>query len=550
MMTGKWHLGPFDRDDWPRQRGFARFYGCIDGAMRFFQPHGTRIITMDNEPVPEPESTTDRAFYVTDAFTDYAIQFLKEEKAGADRPSFLYLAYNAPHWPLQAHEEDIAKYRGRYRMGWDKLREQRYARQIELGLIRPEWPLSPRTEGIPDWDSLDAEKQDEMDLKMAVYAAMVDCVDQNIGRLIAYLKESGRYDNTLILFLSDNGACQEGSMFGRGEFYDVEKRNLEDANSYGEAWANAGNTPFRLYKHFAHEGGAATPFFMHWPRAIVPVEAWYDSPAQLIDILPTLMDVGGAEYPGEVSGTAILPFDGISLRPAFRGEVLVREQPIFIEHETHAFVRDGDWKLVGERVSTVEGTDARQWELYDMVRDRVEINNLAEQEPERVRKMAAQWEAWAARVGVYPRPPEARGGGGGAGVNPQVKGRPFRVVATVRGPKPEGVALSQGGNAFGYSLYFVEGRPAFAVRDKKQLTLLLGPDAVNGKVTVEAEVGAERYVLRVDGVEVASAESPGLMSGQPQIPLSRGEDLVDAVGEYAVPNKLKGRLIKAEVMVD
>ena len=205
-----------------------------------------------------------------------ALRFIGEHLEGekSDDPYFLYLAYTAPHWPLQAFEDDIAKYRGQYTMGWDQLREDRYQRQIELGLIDKSWALSPKTKGIPDWDSLDEKKQDEMDLKMAVYAAMVDRVDQNIGKLVAGLKEKGTFENTLILFLSDNGACQEGGMLGRGEFYDIERRNQQDANSYGEAWANAGSTPFRYYKHFAHEGGSATPFFMHWPEGIEPNEDW------------------------------------------------------------------------------------------------------------------------------------------------------------------------------------------------------------------------------------------------------------------------------------
>ena len=321
LMAGKWHLGNNARDRWPLQRGFEKFYGCISGATRFFHPISPRDITLGNEQLSDPKSTTNEAFYTTDAFTDYAIRFLKEELAGKKRPSFLYLAYTAPHWPLQAFEDDVAKYRGKYKIGWDKLRQQRLKRQIESGLISPDWALSPRTPGIPDWDSLDEKKQDEMDLKMAVYAAMIDRVDQNIGKLVAHLKESKTFDDTLIFFLADNGGCQEGGMFGRGNFYDIEKRNLEHANSYGEAWANASNTPFRLYKHFVHEGGAATPFFMHWPKGIKPGKDWYREPAQLIDVMPTILDQAGADYPKTYKGNDILPIDGLSLRPAFWGSL-------------------------------------------------------------------------------------------------------------------------------------------------------------------------------------------------------------------------------------
>ncbi|MEM7396987.1 MAG: sulfatase-like hydrolase/transferase, partial [Verrucomicrobiota bacterium] len=275
LMTGKWHLGFNEKERWPLQRGFEKFYGCIAGATRFFHPVHPRGMTFGNENIESPKSTTDRPFYTTDAFTDWAIRFIDEhgKEQPEDKPFFLYLAYTAPHWPLQAHEEDIDRYRGRYDMGWDKLREQRFARQKELDLFGPEVKLTPRDPTAPAWDSLSPEKQKEMNLKMAVYAAMIDRVDQNIGKLVKSLKENGRFENTLILFLSDNGGCAEGGLLGRGEFFDIEKRNQQRANSYGTAWANASNTPFRLYKHHVHEGGAGTPFFMHWPAAIQPKAA-------------------------------------------------------------------------------------------------------------------------------------------------------------------------------------------------------------------------------------------------------------------------------------
>lgn len=395
LMTGKWHLGYNDKSDWPLQSGFEKFYGCIAGATRFFEPVHPRGMTLGNENLEEVESTTDEAFYTTDAFTDYAIQFLKEEKQGEDRPAFLYLAYTAPHWPLHAFEDDIAKYRGKYMDGWDKLRDSRFTKQKKLGLFAENVEMSPRTPGIPDWESLDEKKRDEMDLKMAVYAAMVDRVDQNVGKLIGYLKESGSYENTLIFFLSDNGACQEGGMLGRGEFYDVEKRNEQGANSYGEAWANAGSTPYRLYKHFAHQGGTATPFFMHWPKAVGAADEWYRDPAQLIDIMPTILDVAGAKPPPGL--------DGVSMRPAFDAKPLNRNGPIFVEHETNAFARDGQWKLVGRDVSRLGGTKMDQWELYDLAEDPTETVNLVETNPGRFRQLSSRWEAWAARVGVYPR---------------------------------------------------------------------------------------------------------------------------------------------------
>ncbi|WP_291168037.1 arylsulfatase [Gimesia sp.] len=406
LMTGKWHLGFNAQDRWPLQRGFDKYFGCVSGATRFFHPVAPRGMTFGNEDIETPASTTDRPFYTTDAYTDYAIRFLNEHqqaKETQDKPFFLYLAYTAPHWPLQAHEEEIRKYRGKYKIGWDELREQRLAKQKELGLLPANTKLSPRDSEVPAWDTLSEKKQDEMDLKMAVYAAMVDRVDQNIGKLVNSLKSSGQYENTLILFLSDNGGCAEGGVLGRGEFYDIEKRNLDNSNSYGKAWANASNTPFRLYKHFAHEGGTSTPFFMHWPAEIKPQTDWYTEPAQLIDIMPTLIDVAEAKYPDTFSGNTIPALDGISLRPALQGEPLNRTEPLFIEHESNAFVRAGDWKLVGRGVSPAKGYQSQKWELYDLKTDRTELNDLATRRRAIVNDLAHKWEAWAKRVGVYPK---------------------------------------------------------------------------------------------------------------------------------------------------
>ncbi|QDV53637.1 arylsulfatase [Gimesia fumaroli] len=405
-MTGKWHLGFNAKDRWPLQRGFEKYFGCISGATRFFYPEEPRGMTLGNEHIKTPPSTTDRRFYTTDAFTDYAIHFLKEHQQNStqqEKPFFLYLAYTAPHWPLQAHEEEIKKYRGKYRIGWDELRKQRLAKQKKLGLLPADTKLSPRNEAAPAWDSLDKQKQNEMDLKMSVYAAMVDRMDQNIGKLVDWLKANQQYDNTLILFLSDNGACAEGPALGRGRFMNPKNRDQEHSNSYGKAWANASNTPFRLFKHYAHEGGTSTPFLMHWPAQIQPRKEWYTEPAQLIDIMPTLVDVAGAKYPKTYAGNEIHALDGVSLRPAMQGKRLNRAAPLFIEHESNAFVRDGDWKLVGRGVSPAKGFQPQKWELYDVKQDRTELNNLAKEKPEMVSDLSAQWQAWAKRVGVYPK---------------------------------------------------------------------------------------------------------------------------------------------------
>lgn len=548
-ISGKWHLGYNDRDRWPLQRGFENFYGAISGATRFFHPFEDRGITFGNEPVRVPESTTDEAFYTTDAFTDYAIRFLKDEAEGEGRPSFLYLAYTAPHWPLHAFEDDIAKYRGKYRAGWDALRTARHQKQIELGLIDADWPISPRTPEIPDWESLDEKKQDEMDLKMAIYAAMIDRVDQNIGRLVSFLKAQGTYDDTLIMFLSDNGACQEGGMLGRGEFYDIEKRNLETSNSYGEAWANAGSTPFRLYKHFAHEGGTATPFFMHWPAGIEAREEWLTDPAQLIDIMPTILDVADADYPEKAHGNDIPSLDGISLRPAFTGDGLSREEPIFIEHENNASVRDGDWKLVGRGVAADKGVAPDKWELYNMAEDRAETKNLAAANPVKLKELAGKWLAWAERVDVYPKVKPGAAGPKAEENPPQVVGREYSVTTTVRGPDLNGVVLAHGGVRFGYSLYFDQGKPAFAFRNEGKLVELKGTKALSGKVDLSVEVKADEIVLSANGQEVAKAANAGLMKEQPGLGLYLEQDFRDPVGSYKVPNRLSGKLVKQRIQV-
>ncbi len=405
-LAGKWHLGDNEQSQWPLQRGFDKFYGCLAGSTRYFSPEKDkregRGISSANEPLTTLESTTDRPYYTTDAFTDYAIEFI--EQGEKEKPFFLYLAYTAPHWPHQAHEEDVDKYRGKYSMGWDQLRQNRYERQIELGLFEEKHRLSPRDSKVPEWNSLKLEKQKEMDLRMAVYASMIDRIDQNIGKLINSLIKQGLFENTLILFMSDNGACAEGPTLGRGNIFDVEKRNLETNNNYGAAWANVSSTPFRLYKHYTHEGGSATPFIMHWPKGIKSQSNWYRDPAQLIDIVPTLLEVCGVKYPETYQGHNLYPLRGISLTPSFSGEPFMRTKPMFSEHENNAFIIDGSWKLVGKGVATSQGPDIEKWELYNLKDDRTELKNLAEEENQRLKELAEIWHAWALEDKVYPKP--------------------------------------------------------------------------------------------------------------------------------------------------
>jgi len=391
--TGKWHVGHGDEARLPLQRGFDRFYGVPEGGGFYFQPKAGRTVRHGNEIVLGPGQPAPEGWYSTDAWTEHGLRFIDEARE-AGKPFFLYLAHNAPHFPLQAAPEDIAKFRGRYQTGWDQLREQRHARQKELGVVSPDWPLSPRDATIEAWDALTPEQQDELDLRMAIYAAVMHRLDRAIGTLVDGLKERGALDDTLLFFLSDNGASDEGGLHGK--FGDGTPGSAESDVFLGRAWANASDTPFRLYKKNSHEGGIATPLIAHWPSGIAARGEWRTQPGHVIDLMATCVEVAGAIYPKEHNGKAILPVEGRSLLPAFRNGPLARDA-LFWEHEGHAAIRVDDLKLVrqGRR---------GQWELYDLAADRTEQNNLASAQPERVTELSAQWETWARRAQVQPYP--------------------------------------------------------------------------------------------------------------------------------------------------
>lgn len=399
--TGKWHVGHGDDARLPLQRGFDRFYGVPEGGGFYFQPKAGRTVRLGNEVVLGTGQPTPEGWYSTDAWTEYGLRFMDEARA-AKKPFFLYLAHNAPHFPLQAAPEDIAKFRGHYKSGWDKLRAQRHARQKELGLVAAAWPLTPRDATIEAWDALTPEKQDELDLRMAIYAAVMHRLDLAIGTLVAGLKERGALDNTLLLFLSDNGASDEGGLYGK--FGDGTPGDAQSDVFLGRAWANASETPFRLYKKNSHEGGIATPLIAHWPAGISAKGEWRAQPAHVIDLMATCVDLAGTSYPKENNGKPIQPMEGRSLLPAFKNEPLQRDA-LYWEHEGHAAIRVGDMKLVRQ------GRNGA-WELYDMTADRTELNDLAAAQPERVKELAAQWEAWAKRAQVLPYPPNYQLGAG------------------------------------------------------------------------------------------------------------------------------------------
>ncbi len=390
MMSGKWHVGQVDEKMRPLSRGFEKYYGILSGGTNYFNPQPPRGLTFMHDSI-EPEGDD---FYLTDAFTDYAIRFLDEahkEREESSKPFFLYLAYTSPHWPLQAPQETVDKYVGKYMMGWDKLREQRYQRMIELGIIKPTWKLTDPDS--PAWSTLDADKQKEMDLRMAIYAAQVDRMDQNIGRVVETLKSNGELENTVIFFLSDNGGCAEGGMLGSQKLADLNHKDTPFMTSYGQAWANASNTPFRYYKHFVHEGGISTPLIIHWPKKITEGGKLYTSPGYLPDLMATCVDLAEAEYPKAFHGNEITPMQGLSLCPAFEGTMIERSA-LYWEHEENRAIREGDWKLVSK------GPD--KWELYNVHEDRTETKNLLDEHPEMAAELMQHWTSWAVRAGVIP----------------------------------------------------------------------------------------------------------------------------------------------------
>ncbi|HVW60281.1 MAG TPA: sialate O-acetylesterase [Puia sp.] len=398
-MAGKWHVGARP-EHWPVKRGFDHYFGLIDGASSYFtpthpyRPHQHLTIALDDKPFePGP------GWYSTDAYADYAIKYIKDNTS-TNKPFFLYMAFTSPHWPLMALPEDIRKYKGRYvAKGWDKMREERLQRMKALGIISKDTRLSPRDTHVPDWSTLTEAQKIDWDDKMAVYAAMVDRMDQNIGRIRAALAETGVADNTLIMFLSDNGASSEYTR-GPGFTPEVNAANELPASNpasftaYGFSGANVSNTPFRLFKHWEYEGGTATPFIAYCP-AIIRHHLQSDRPAHLIDLMATCLDAAGVAYPTAYNGHAILPTEGISLLPLMREQPWKGHSALFFEHEGNRAVRQGDWKLVSQYPEN-------KWYLYNIRTDRDEINDLSLKYPQRVEEMAALYEHWAGTHDVMP----------------------------------------------------------------------------------------------------------------------------------------------------
>lgn len=390
-MVGKWHVGMHGQEKWPLQRGFERFYGILSGASSYLKPHGDRNLTLDNTSLPAPE----QPYYTTDAFTDYALDFLGHQQ---DKdPFFLYVAYNAPHWPLHAKNEDIQKFVGKYKKGWQEIREARWKRMVKMGLVDKKWGLAQWESR--SWDDLTEQEKTDMDRKMSVYAAQVHCMDYNVGRIVDYLKEKGELDNTLIVFLSDNGACAENHT--EKGFGDVSMINNPDEwvnPSYGLPWAQVSNTPYRKYKVRSYEGGTNTPFIISWPAEFAGYKGQLrDNRAFLPDVMATFIDVAGASYPETFHGGKVIkPLQGTSVMPVLNQPETVLHEYIFGEHFDNCVVWWKNRKAVKDQNSNV-------WELFELDKDRTERVNLSSEYPKILREMVGKWNEWAKRSNVYPQ---------------------------------------------------------------------------------------------------------------------------------------------------
>lgn len=397
-MTGKWHLTNGRKirgdimDSWPAQRGFDRFFGIIGGAGNFFK----LPVYSNNEKYRSPDN-----FYFTHAISDSSSMFIDHHfQTQAENPLFMYVAYTAPHWPLHALEEDIEKYRDAYAEGWDLIREKRLQKQYEMGMWTEKLELAPRDETVPAWSSLTKEEKADFALRMAIYAAQVDAMDQGIGRIIRKLEEKGQLDNTIIFFLSDNGGCAEYVSGGKSK--DLTGDLADTWESYRINWANASNTPFREYKHWIHEGGTRTPLVVHWPNGIDKSlnNSFVREYGHLTDIMATCIDVSGAQSPEISNPKQTIPVQGTSLVPHFSNKLNGRG-PIFWEHEANIGMREGKWKLVAKTPED-QDLDVESLELYNMDEDPTELNNLASSYPEKLDSMYQAWNKWAIKAQVFP----------------------------------------------------------------------------------------------------------------------------------------------------
>jgi len=566
-MVGKWHMA----QPGPIGRGFQNYYGYKN-----FLAHSEDQWTPSNYVrLPEstkPELPVKNDFYVTDVFTDYSLEFLKQARAQKDKPWFLYLAHSSPHFPIQAPKESIDRHVETYRKGWDVLRAGRFERQKKLGLVRPDSTLPPLSEvpvdrddianGFsgkknPKWNDLPADRREDLARRMATFAAMVEHIDQGIGRIIDDLEENGELDNTIIAFLSDNGACYEWGPFGFDGRSRLGKTTLHSGeqladigqsgthSSYGSGWANLGNTPLSMYKHFCHEGGIASPLILHWPKGIAKKEGYVKTPSHLVDIVPTILKATGAKYPSERNGHKITPVEGTALLPAIENPRAIPERVLAFEHQEARGLRKGDWKLVwGKRQP-----DKITWELYNLAEDRSEQTNVAQNYATIKDQLVEDWNTWAKRVHasphLMPEPGYVKKSPGPK--SPQIANRPITITATVEGHDLNGVVLAQGGKEHGYSLHFINGISSIDVRINGEVTRLSADNKISGKIDLKASLTASKLTLTAMG-RTFETKSPGLIPVQPKDNLSIGRDERTSAGNYEIPNPFNGKILGYNIL--
>ena len=563
-MAGKWHVGQnFGVTPWGR--GFDRSLNSIAGGFYFPDSPRTEVF-LNGKSLGRTNAPLPSQWYSTDLWTEYGLKFVDEALA-ARQPFFLYVAHNAPHFPLQAPADEIARWRGKFKAGWDKLRAARYERQINLGLIDKSWPLSPRLDAVPAWDSLTPDKQDRYDHIMAIYAAVVEHMDKAVGTLIDGLRKRGVLENTLVLFMSDNGGNAESGVPGR-----LVGDHPGDAHSdvfVGQCWATLNNTPFVRYKHYTDEGGIATPLIAHWPKGIPESRngKLEPQPGHLVDIMATCLDVAGAEYPREMNGKSTTPLEGVSLRPAFAGKPLSRPNPIFWEHEENRAVLDGQFKLVA-----VAG---QPWRLYDIVADRTEQHDLTSTQPDRAKALAAKWDAYAARANVLPlggwkMTDNTKRGTGKKALSretrfdlkmgahlernqaPAIVNRGFTITAKFSGKETNGVLVAQGGIARGYALFLQDGKLTFLYRlSTENAVSIATTESVSGAHTAVAKIDADgKMSLSLDDKIVATGKAPELIRTMPVDGLEVGSDAAGQVGPYSDENNFHGQIDSVRIQLD
>jgi len=589
-MAGKWHItsktaadGP--KDNWPRQRGFDRFYGTIHGAGSLWDPN---TLTRDNTqlaPDNDPEYTPERPWFYTDAIGDQTTRYIREHVAAhPDKPFFNYVSFTAAHWPMHAREETIKKYQGKYDTGYAAVREARFAKMKQLGIIKADSELSPQAY---EWGKVPEEDWEIRN--MEVYAAMVDEMDQAIGEIIGALRETGQLDNTLIFFLQDNGGCAEG--YGRrpnastgpradkpslppmakGELQmHMQPKQTRDGYpmrtgpgvmagpadtyiGYGEGWANVSNTPFREYKHWVHEGGISTPLVAYWPDGIKRRGELDHQPGHLIDIMATCAELAGVDYPEEHGGNKIKALEGRSLDVAFKGGKIQREA-LFWEHEGNCAIRKGDWKLVRK--------ENQDWELYNLADDRSELHDLAAAKPQLVRKLAQEFQAYAERANVSPvgtwngnrsKKKQALSGkerfkleaGDDLAQHqaPNIAGRGIRIAGTVDSEQRDGVIIAQGGDSQGYALILKGGNLQFLTCVGGKITRCAMAEPVPaGKFRFSAQMSPDGEVELHAGKTVHKGERIEPLKVMPIDGLQVGRDTGGSVGEYRADFALDGEI--------